>query len=118
VDDDLEIRESLAGLLSSAEFGAATFSTAESALESGVLAEACCLITDVRMPGMQGTEFQRRLRHEHPALPVIMITAHPDEELKRSVLANGVAYLFYKPFDPNDLLQAIHSAISGCEKRA
>jgi FixJ family two-component response regulator len=116
VDDDSEIRESLQSLLSSSELGAVTFPSAESALESGLIAAASCLVTDVRMPGMPGTELQRRLRREHPSLPVIMITAHPDEEMKRSVLSNGVAFLFYKPFNPIDLLQAIHSVIPGWEK--
>jgi FixJ family two-component response regulator len=116
VDDDSEIRESLQSLLSSSELGAVTFPSAESALESGLIAGASCLVTDVRMPGMPGTELQRRLRREHPSLPVIMITAHPDEEMKRYVLSNGVAFLFYKPFNPIDLLQAIHSVIPGWEK--
>lgn len=118
VDDDREIRESLKSLLTSAELGVATFSSAEGALASGLLGEAGCLVTDVRMPGMQGTELQSRVRREHPALPVIMITAHRNEELKRSALSNGAAFLFYKPFDPMDLLQAIHSVLSGAEGHA
>jgi FixJ family two-component response regulator len=116
VDDDSEIRESLESLLSSAELGAVTFSSAESALASGLIAGASCLVTDVRMPGMPGTELQKRLRRDHPTLPIIMITAHPDEDMRRSVLSNGVAFLFYKPFNPIDLLQAIHSVIPGGEK--
>jgi two-component system, LuxR family, response regulator FixJ len=118
VDDDLEIRESLKSLLTSADFGVATFSSAESALESGILGEAGCLVTDVRMPGMHGTELQSRVRHQHPALPVIMITAHRSEEMRASALSNGTAFLFYKPFDPLVLLQAIHSVLSGREGRA
>ncbi len=115
VDDDLEIRESLKSLLTSAELEVATFPSAESAIESGLLGRAECLVTDVRMPGMQGTELQARMHREYPALPVIMITAHRNEEMKRSALSNGAAFLFYKPFDPMILLQAIHSSISGPE---
>ena len=113
VDDDSQIRESLESLLKSAEFKAATFSSAEDVLLSGFLAEASCLITDVRMPGIQGVELQRRLRREYPHLPVVIITAHRDERTRQNVLSDGAAFFFYKPFDPTDLLGAVHSAIYG-----
>ena len=111
VDDDAQVRESLESLLKSADFCAASFPSAEGALQSAILAEASCLITDVRMPGMHGLELQRRIKREYPELPVILITGHRDEEIRRSVLSEGAAALLYKPFDPNDLLRAIHEAI-------
>jgi FixJ family two-component response regulator len=111
VDDDLQIRESLQGLLKSADFSTAAFSSAEDALQSGLLAQASCLITDVRMPGMQGLELQRRVKREYPKLPVIVITGHRDRQTRESALSEGAVLLLYKPFDPNDLLRAIHSAV-------
>ena len=111
MDDDAEVRESLESLLKSADFGAAVFSSAEEALQSAILAEASCVITDVRMPGMHGPELYRRVKREYPELPVILITGHRDEQIRQSVLSEGAVALFYKPFDPKDLLRTIHEAI-------
>jgi FixJ family two-component response regulator len=111
VDDDVEVRDSLESLLKSADFGAALFSSAEEVLASTLLAEASCLITDVRMPGMHGPELQRHIKREYPELPIILITGHRDEQIRQSVLSEGAITLLYKPFDPSDLLRAIHEAI-------
>jgi FixJ family two-component response regulator len=111
VDDDFQIRESLEGLLKSAGFSTVAFSSAEDALQSGLLAQARCLITDVRMPGMEGLELQRRVRREYPKLPIIIITGHRDQQIRQSALSDGAVLFLYKPFDPNELLRAIHSAV-------
>ena len=111
VDDDSQIRESLESLLKSAEFSAATFSSAEDVLKSRLLSEASCLITDVRMSGIQGVELQRILRRRYPRLPVIIVTAHRNERTRQNALSDGAAFFFYKPFNPIDLLGAVHSAI-------
>jgi FixJ family two-component response regulator len=116
VDDDVEIREALESLLKSADFDAAVFSSGESALGYGQLAEASCLISDVRMPGMHGLELQWRVKSKYPALPVIIITGHRDEQIRQSALSEGAAFHFYKPFDPDDLLRAVRSAITDSEK--
>ena len=76
VDDDFRIRESIASLLESAGYAPVVFSSAEEFLGSGTLSAATCVITDVRMPGMDGIELQRRIRLERPTLPVILISAH------------------------------------------
>jgi two-component system response regulator FixJ len=111
VDDDAKMRESLESLLQSAEFSVAVFSSAEDTLESLILAEANCLVTDIRMPGMHGLELQRRVKHDFPSLPVILITGNYDEQLESRALANGAVGLLYKPFDPSDLLNRIRLAI-------
>lgn len=116
VDDDAQVRESLESLLKSADFGAAAFSSAEEALESAILAEASCLVTDVRMPGMHGLELQRLIKRNYPALPVILITGHRDEQIRQSILSDGAVALLYKPFDPDDLLRTIHEAIGDLTK--
>src|SRR5579863_6978394 len=84
VDDDFRIRESIASLLESAGYAPALFSSAEQFLGSGTLAAATCVITDVRMPGMDGIELQRRIRLERPTLPVILISAHHNAKIRQT----------------------------------
>src|SRR5882762_7759851 len=112
VDDDFSVRESIKSLVESAGYVAFVFSSAEEFLQSGTLAGAICLITDVRMPGMDGIELQRRVRIERPELPVIFITAHYDDATRQRALSEGAVGFLYKPFDAADLLGAIHAAVS------
>ena len=112
VDDDIRIRESLESLIESAGFTSLIFPSAEEFLRSETLAEARCLITDVRMAAMDGIELQRRVRLDRPQLPVIFISGHHDDEARRRALEGGAIAFMYKPFDPGDLLAAINQAIS------
>jgi FixJ family two-component response regulator len=111
VDDDFRLRESLKSLVESAGYAAATYSSAEEFLESGALAGAACLVTDVRMPGMDGVELQRRIRIERPELPVIFISAHQDDEARQRALDEGATRFLYKPFDGAELLRTIEGAL-------
>jgi two-component system response regulator FixJ len=111
VDDDFRVRESIARLAVSAGLQVAVFRSAEELLLAGVLARAGCLITDVRMPGMDGLELQRRARSAHPKLPVILISAHVDEAVRQRSLSEGAFEFLYKPFDGDDLLRAIQKAL-------
>jgi len=93
------------------------FSSGEEFLESGTLAATTCVITDVRMPGMDGIELQRRIRIERPTLPVILISARYNAELRQTAIDEGAVDFLYKPFDGTDLLKTIQSALSnGREK--
>jgi len=112
VDDDIRIRESIESLVESAGFESLLFSSAEEFLKSGKLAEVSCLITDVRMSGMDGVELQRRVRLDRPQLPVIFISGHRDDEVLRLALQGGAFAFMYKPFDPGDLLGAVNRAVS------
>jgi FixJ family two-component response regulator len=112
VDDDFRVRESLTSLLESAGFSPLLFESAEDFLNSGALAQARCLITDVRMPGMDGLELQRRVRLERPALPVIFITAHNNSDIRRRAFADGAIEFLYKPFDAARLLQTIERELT------
>src|SRR5262245_3232130 len=78
VDDDRRVRESVQSVLESAGYEAVCFESAETFLLSGALSSVSCVIADVRLPGMDGTELQRRIRRERQQLPVILITAHDD----------------------------------------
>jgi FixJ family two-component response regulator len=112
VDDDSRIRESLESLIASAGLTARLFSRAEDFLCGGHLAATGCLITDVRMPGMDGVALQRHVRSVRPDLPVIFISAHHDDEVERRALAEGAACFFRKPFDAGELLRATRNALS------
>jgi FixJ family two-component response regulator len=112
VDDDFRVRESIQSLVESAGYAPLMFSSAEEFLDSGTLLGAMCLITDVRMPGINGIELQRRIRTERPKLPVIFISAHNDDETRQRALDEGAASFLYKPFDAEELLEAIRVAVT------
>jgi FixJ family two-component response regulator len=114
VDDDVRIRESIERLIESAGFAPFMFSSAEEFLRSGKLGEASCLITDVRMPRIDGIELQRRVKLNRPGLPVIFISGHHDDEIRLKALEGGAFDFIYKPFDPADLLAAVNRAMSKC----
>ena len=111
VDDDFRVRESFVRLAESAGYAPLVFQSAEVFLESGALREAACLISDVRMPGMDGLELQRRVRAGYPGLPVILISAHFDDRIRRRALDEGAVDFLYKPFDGEELLCSINRAI-------
>jgi FixJ family two-component response regulator len=111
VDDDPRIRESLESLVESAGMKARVFSLAQDFLHGDLLAEASCLVTDIRMPGMNGLDLQRRVRLERPELPVIFITAHYDDKLEQTAFAQGAAFFVRKPLDADELLRAIKMAL-------
>ena len=115
VDDDYRVRESISSLLESADYPFALFGSAEDFLGSPLISEVRCLITDVRMPGMNGIELQRRLREQHIDLPVICITAHNDEAAERRVFTEGALSLLHKPFKAAELLKWIRVALAGQE---
>jgi FixJ family two-component response regulator len=112
VDDDFRIRESIASLLESAGYAPVVFSSGEEFLGSGSLAAATCVITDIRMPGMDGIELQRRIRLQRPGLPVILISGHYDAQVRQKAFDEGAVDVLYKPFDAVDLLKIIQTALT------
>ena len=110
VDDDRRVRESLQSVLESAGYDTVTFESGEAFLESGVLSRVTCVIADVRLPGINGIELHRRIRRERRQLPVILITAHDDDDVRRQGLRDGAAAFLVKPFDGGDLLEHIARA--------
>src|ERR687897_640348 len=100
VDDDRRVRESVQSVLESAEMF----------LVSGALSRISCVIADVRLPGMDGTELQRRIRRERRHLPVILITAHDDDDVRQQALRDGAVAFLVKPFDGGDLLEHVARA--------
>lgn len=117
VDDDFRVRESITSLLESAGYAPVVFSSAEEFLQSGKLAVATCVISDVRMPGMDGIELRRRIKLERPKLPVILISAHHNPEVRQKAIDEGAVDVLYKPFDATDLLKIIQSVLSDCREK-
>lgn len=117
VDDDPRVRESLESLFESAGLTARVFSLAEDLLRGGHLAETSCLITDVRMPEMDGLDLQRRVRLARPELPVIFITGHLEDEVEERALAEGAAAFIRKPFDAGELLRATRLALGKISRK-
>jgi FixJ family two-component response regulator len=117
VDDDFRVRESIKSLLESAGYAPLVFSSAEEFLQSGALAAATCVIADVRMPGMDGVELQRRIRLERPQLPVILISAHYNAEVREAAIGEGAVDVLYKPFDAADLLKIIQSVLTNSREK-
>jgi two-component system, LuxR family, response regulator FixJ len=112
VDDDESVRESLAGLAESVGYDAALYASAEEFLQSVHQCESlACLILDVRLPGMSGVELYTQLPLSLRSIPTIFITAHADREINTLATKPGVIAVFYKPFEPNVLLQAVRKAI-------
>jgi FixJ family two-component response regulator len=109
VDDDLSVRESLKMLFESADYDAEVFASAEEFLSDGHPAASECLVLDVQLPGISGIELQNQLRAEGSKIPVIFITAHPDEHTRTLAMRAGAIRLFSKPFSGNDLLAAVRT---------
>jgi len=111
VDDDESVRESLPDLLREFGFEAQTFSSAEEFLASESVANTNCLVLDVAMPGMSGPDLQRELTLRDREVPIVFITAHRDTAIRLRLIAQGAVDCLFKPFEPNDLLKALNTAL-------
>lgn len=111
VDDDEAVRHALSNLLASLDLGVATFASAEAFLASPACREAACLIADVQMPGMSGLDLQRHLFESGNRLPVILITAFPQEHVRRQAEAEGAFGFFAKPFEGGLMIDCIERAL-------
>ena len=111
VDNDELMRGALHGLLREEGLPAQAFASAEEFLRSGAQHRSSCLILDVRMPGMSGVDLQARLNASQIRIPVIFITAHGDERLRKQALRAGAADFLVKPFDDEVLLRSVRAAL-------
>jgi two-component system, LuxR family, response regulator FixJ len=112
VDDDESIRDSTKSLLRSVGHKVETFASAETFLELGTLAETKCILLDVRMPGMDGLELQRRLSASHSDIPIIFVTAHDDAAIRRSALEAGAIDVLNKPFQAETLVAIVQTVLA------
>ena len=111
VDDDESLRRSVRNLLSLVGFRVETFVSAEEFLESAHRANTGCLVLDLRMAGMNGLDLLRHLAATGSRIPVIILTAHGDEEARRQSLEAGAAAFLGKPFRSDALLDAVRTAL-------
>jgi FixJ family two-component response regulator len=111
VDDDESIRRATSGLLRSVGYQVETFASAQLFLESDALRETDCLVLDVRMPGIDGLELQRRLNAAQSHVPIIFVTAHDDRSRRTTAMDAGAANFFQKPFEANAFVAAIEAAL-------
>lgn len=112
IDDDEVVRQSLAFLLSSAGLAVRVHESAVAFLDVLPEVQEGCVITDIRMPQMDGLELQRRLHEMRTALPVIVMTGHGDVPLAVEAMKAGAIDFIEKPFDDEILLSAIRSALA------
>ena len=112
VDDDHSVREALTSLVRSLGYVAMAFECAGDVLKSRRRRGVSCVIADMQMPGMTGLELHRRLSASGKPIPTILITAYPDNSVRERALAAGVVGYLSKPFEEDDLLACIRSALT------
>ena len=111
VDDDAGVRASIQGLLKSARLRCASFGTAEEFLRNKPPDGPSCLVLDVSLPGVNGLDLQRELADAGVHIPIIFITGHGDIPMTVRAMKSGAVEFLTKPFEDEDLLDAIHQAL-------
>ncbi len=113
IDDDESVRVAVASLLRSLGMLVLSFAGAEEFLRSPGLVDADCVITDIQMPGTGGLELQERLNARGRQLPIIFVTAYPDDRMRARALAAGAAGFLSKPFTAEELTDRLETALQG-----
>jgi two-component system, LuxR family, response regulator FixJ len=111
IDDDDGVRQALAFLLTASGFAVRVYDSAMTFLDAIPTLQPGCIVTDVRMPGIDGLELQRRLKARQICLPVIVMTGHGDVPLAVEAMKAGAVDFIEKPFDDETLLSAIRIAV-------
>ena len=111
VDDDDLVRAAIQGMLKSVGLRSETFATSEAFLRSQRPDGPSCLVLDVRLPGMNGLDFQRELANAGVHIPIIFITGHGDIPMSVKAMKSGAVEFLTKPFRDQDLLDAINQAL-------
>jgi FixJ family two-component response regulator len=111
VDDDTSVRASIQGLLKSVGLRSEAFGTGQEFLRSKRPDMPSCLVLDVRLPGVNGLDFQRQLADAGVHIPIIFITGHGDIPMTVKAMKSGAVEFLTKPFRDQDLLDAIHQAL-------
>jgi two-component system response regulator FixJ len=112
IDDDDAVRDSLEFLLRSADIEVVTHPSALAFLEALPGTSVGCIVTDVRMPDLDGIELLRRVRSGGNSVPVIVMTGHGDISMAVEAMKIGAADFLEKPFDDESLLSAVRAALA------
>jgi FixJ family two-component response regulator len=111
VDDDASMRQALGNLIQSVGLQVEAFASAQEFLAVKLPDAPCCLILDVRLPGLSGLDFQAKLAGSKIAIPIIFITAHGDIPMSVRAMKAGAVEFLPKPFRDQDLLDAVQVAL-------
>jgi FixJ family two-component response regulator len=111
IDDDAAVRAAILGLLKSVGLRSDSFGTAQEFLTSGRADGPSCLVLDIRLPGINGLDFQRQLADAGVHIPIIFITGHGDIPMTVRAMKSGAVEFLTKPFRDQDLLDAINQAL-------
>ena len=118
VDDDNAVRNALRMLFRTAALEAETFSSADAFLEEADLTRRCCVLLDIRMPGMTGTALHDELLRRGVRVPIIFITGHGDIPMAVDAMRKGAFDFIEKPFDDEQLLARVREALEQQHKEA
>jgi FixJ family two-component response regulator len=111
IDDDASVRAATNRLVRSLGYVGLPFASADEFLQSSQARDSWCVIADVQMPGMSGVELQSFLRTRGCAVPIIFITAFPDEKVRARALNGGAVCFLTKPFDGPTLIKYLEGAL-------
>ena len=111
VDDDLSVREGLQSLIRSAGWRAKTFTSAQEFLASPRTEVPSCLILDLQLPGLSGLDLQKRMAEAELEIPIVFLTGHGNIPASVQAMKAGAVEFLTKPFDEQELLQAIQEAV-------
>jgi len=111
VDDDESMRKALSNLVRSVDLQVETFASAPEFLDVKLPDVPCCLVLDVRMPGLSGLDFQARLASAKIDVPIIFMTGHGDIPMTVRAMKAGAVEFLTKPFRDQDMLDAIQAAL-------
>ena len=112
VDDDASFRDSMRRLLKSLGCAVADFPSAAEFLASPQLDLAQCLVADIHMPAMTGVQLYERLLATGHAIPTILVTAYPNDGVRKRMLAMGVDCYLPKPLEESVLIDCLRSAVA------
>lgn len=111
VDDDDSVRTAVSSLVRSLGFKVCTFASAQEFLSSPILEQTSCLVSDIQMPGMSGLELQKELIARQSRIPIIFITAFPEDGVRRRAEAAGCIGFLSKPFDGQAMIEYLNTAL-------
>lgn len=117
IDDDPSVREATQSLIRSLGYDAQVFASAEEYLQSDRVNDSSCLITDLHMPGMSGTDLQDRLIADGYEIPIIFVTAYYEDRVRDRVMDAGAFGFLRKPFNDESLIACLDRALNASSTR-
>ena len=117
VDDDPEVRDALSSLFRSVGLEPRLFASTAEFLQHKLPEAPCCIVLDIRLPGVGGLDFQAQLTNANIHIPVVMVTGHGDIPMSVRAMKAGAVDFLTKPFRPQDMLDAVARALERDGKR-